>query len=101
MYARLTRSQVRVERIEQSVKIFNESVVPASKRQKGYRGLLLFLNSKTGEAVTLGLFDSEEDCLASEDNHFYQEQLVKFINFFSSPPVREGYEVEFCDLNFE
>jgi len=100
MYTRLTRIQVRVERLEHTVKIFKESIVPAAKEQKGYRGLFLFLNPKTGEGVTLALFDSEKDCLASEENHYYQEQLVKVMNFFTAPPVREGYEVEFCDLNF-
>jgi len=99
MYSRLTRIQVRVERVEHTVKIFKESIVPATKAQKGYRGVFLFLNEKTGEAVTLGLWDSEKDCLASEENHYYQEQLIKVMNFFTAPPVREGYEVEFCDLN--
>ena len=99
MYARLTRIQVRVERVEHSVKIFKESIVPAAKQQKGYRGILLFMNPKTGEGTTLALFDSEKDCLASEENHYYQEQLVKVMNFFTAPPVREGYEVAFSDLN--
>ena len=99
MYARLTRLQIRVERIEHSLKIYRESIVPGAKQQKGYRGTYLFLNKKTGEAVTLGLFDSEETCLASEENHFYQEQLVKIMNFLTAPVVREGYDVEFSDLN--
>jgi hypothetical protein len=99
MYGRLTRIQVRVERVEHTVKIFKESVVPAAKQQKGYRGIFLFMNTITGEGTTLALFDSEKDCLASEENHYYQEQLVKVMNFFTAPPVREGYEVAFCDLN--
>ena len=100
MYARLTKMQVRLERLEHSVEIFKESVVPAAKKQKGYRGIYLFLNRKTGEGVTLALFDNEENCLASEENHYYQEQLVKVMSFFTAPVVREGYEVEFSDLNF-
>lgn len=99
MYARLTRIQVRIERVEHSVKIFTESIVPAAKQQKGYRGIFLFMNPVTGEGTTLVLFDSEKDCLASEENHYYQEQLVKVMNFFTAPPVREGYEIAFSDLN--
>lgn len=100
MHVRLTRFQVRVERIEQALKIFRESVVPAIKNQKGYHGLYLFLNQKTGEGRVIGLYESEQDVIASDENHFYQEQLLKFMNFFTAPPVREDYEVEFCDLNF-
>jgi heme-degrading monooxygenase HmoA len=100
MYVRLTRFQVRVERIEHALNIFRESLVPSIKTQKGYRGIYLFLNQKTGEGRVLGLYESEQDVIASDDNHFYQEQLLKFMNFFTAPPVREDYEVEFSDLNF-
>ena len=99
MYARLTRMQVRVERADHLIKIFNESILPAAKSQKGYCGLFLFVNKKTGEATSLSFWQSEDDCLASEDNHYYQEQLVKVMNYFTSPPVREGYPVESYDLN--
>ena len=99
MYARITRVQFRVERVDLSAKIIKESVLPAAKVQKGYRGFYLFMNKKTGEATVISLWDSENNCLASEDNHYYQEQLVKVMNFLSAPPVREGYEVEFSDLN--
>ncbi len=99
MYARITRSQVRIDREDLTIKITKESVLPAAKAQKGYRGLFLFMNKKTGEGTTLSFWDSEEDCLASEDNHYYQEQLIKIMNFLSSPLVRERYEVESYDLN--
>ncbi|MBN1223164.1 MAG: antibiotic biosynthesis monooxygenase [Candidatus Aminicenantes bacterium] len=99
MYARITRFRVRVEKMERAIQIYNESIVPAAKAQKGYRGIYLFDNKKTGEGLVLGLWDSEEDVIASEQNHFYQEQLVKVMNFFTSPPVREGYNVENFDLN--
>lgn len=99
MYARITRSQVRIEKVALSVKIIKESILPAAKAQKGYRGFYLFLNEKTGEGTTITLWDSESDCLASEENHYYQEQLIKLMNFSTAPFVREGYEMEFSDLN--
>ena len=99
MYARLTKMQVRLERVEQSIKIFNESVLPAAKQQKGYRGLFLFMNKQTGEGTTLSFWNSEKDCLASEENHYYQEQLIKVMNFLTAPLVREGYPVESFDQN--
>jgi len=99
VYARITRFRVRIERVETAIKVFKESIAPAAKIQIGYKGIYLFTNKKTGEGLVLGLWDSEKDVIASEQNHFYQEQLVKVMNFFTSPPVREGYEVEHFDLN--
>lgn len=98
MYARLTRMQVRLERFDHSIKIFKESVLPSIRGQLGFRGIYLFTNPKTGEGLTLSLWNSEEDALESEKNHYYQEQLVKVMNFFTAPPVREGYEVEHFEL---
>jgi heme-degrading monooxygenase HmoA len=98
MYARLTRIQVRLERFDHSINIFKESILPATRQQLGFRGIYLFTNPKTGEGITLSLWDSEQDAIESEKNHYYQEQLVKVMSFLTAPPVREGYEVEYYEL---
>ena len=93
MFARLTKGQIRIERIDEFIKIYKESVVPAAKSQKGYNGIYLFVDRKTGNGVSISLWESEEDVIANEKNLFYQEQVAKFITFFTKPPIREGYEV--------
>jgi len=93
MFARLTTAQVPIDRIDRFIKIYEESVVPAAKSQKGYKGIYLFVDRKTGKGVSMGLWESEEDAIANEENRFYQEQVAKFITFYTIPPIREGYEV--------
>jgi len=93
MFARLTTAQIQVDKIDRVIKIYEESVVPAAKLQKGYKSICLFLDRKTGKVVSLALWESEEDALANEENLYYQEQVAKFINFYTKPPIREGYEV--------
>ena len=93
MFARLTTAQIPIDRIDRFIKIFEESVVPAAKSQKGYKGIYLFVDRKTGKGVSMGLWESEEDAIANEENRFYQEQVAKFITFYTKPPIREGYEV--------
>lgn len=93
MFARLTRARIRVDRIDEFIKRYEESVVPAAKSQKGYRGAYLLVDRKTGEGVAITFWASEEDALANERNRYYQEQVAKFINFYTQPPIREGYEV--------
>jgi hypothetical protein len=41
----------------------------------------------------VSLWDSEQDAIANEKSHVYQEQLVKFIRLFTMDPFREGYEL--------
>jgi hypothetical protein len=96
MYARLTIFQIKEDRIDEGIKIYEASVVPEAKKQKGYQGAYLLMDQSTGNGISLTLWATEEDARANEENLYYQEQLVKFLNLFkfqNSPPIREGYEV--------
>ena len=97
MFARVTVSQIKVDKVDETIKIVEESVLPAAKSQKGYRGAYLFTDRKTGKGLMISLWDSEEDAVASEESGYYQEQVAKFKDFFTAPPVREGYEVSLQD----
>ncbi len=93
MFARLTTRQINPERIDEFIKRYRQSVVPAAKSQKGYRGIFLFMDRKTGNSVSISLWEKEEDAVANEQNRYYQDQVAKFITFYKKPPVRDGYEV--------
>ena len=97
MFARITRIQVKSDKIDEAIKIYTESVTPARKAQKGSRGAYLFTDRKTGKGIAITLWDSEEDAIANEQSGYYQEQLSKFKDIFAAPAVREGYEVSFQD----
>lgn len=93
MFARLTKAQIRVDRIDEFINRYKESVIPEAKSQKGYRGAYLFVNREAGQGISMTFWESEEDAIANEKSKYYQEQVAKFINFYAQPPVREGYEV--------
>jgi len=93
MFARLTIVQVKSDKLDETIKLYEESVIPAGKLQKGYRGAYLLTDRKTGKGVSIAFWDSEEDAITNEQSGYYQEQLSKFKDFFTAPPVREGYEV--------
>ena len=97
MFARLTMVQIKMDKLDETVKIFDESVTPSMKSQKGYRGAYLLTDRNTGKGISISLWDSEEDAIANEQSGYYQEQLSKFKDFFTAPPVREGYEVSLQD----
>ena len=96
-FARVTITQSKIESYDEVVKLYAESVVPAAKSQKGYRGILLLSNRETGKGISISFWDSEEDAIANEQSGYYQEQVAKFLEFFTAPPVREGYEVTVKD----
>jgi len=80
--------------VEEGIRIFEESVVPAARAQKGFRGITLLADRKAGRCVALTYWDDEASAAANEANLYYQEQLVKFLPLYTTPPVREGFRVE-------
>jgi heme-degrading monooxygenase HmoA len=96
-FARVTLTQSKIESYDEVVKLYAESVVPAAKSQKGYRGILLLSNRETGKGISITFWDSEENAIANEQSGYYQEQVAKFKDYFTAPPVKEGYEVTVKD----
>ena len=93
MYARLTFVQVKLDRIDEAIKLYKKSVIPAMKKQKGFTGAYLLVDRQAGKGIAIAFWKSEKLALANEENLYYQEQLVKFLDMFSGPPIKEGYEV--------
>lgn len=98
MFVRLLRIQTRIEQIDDVSKLFGEEVIPLCKDKKGYKGAYFLADRKTGNGIPITMWESEEDMLATERSLFFQEQLVKFMRIFKTPPIRETYEVVFQDL---
>jgi len=96
MYTRLTIFRFNINRIDEGIKIYQESVIPAAKTQKGFSHAYLLIDRNTGDGISMTFWETQADVLANEENRYYQEQLVKFFpGFFESGPIREGYEVVF------
>jgi len=93
MYARITVLNMKPEKVEEAIEIYRKSVVPAAKSQKGFVELYLLSDIPTGKGMAITFWKSEKDALANEHNRYYQEQLAKFLDFYQTPPFREGYEV--------
>ena len=93
MYARVTIVQTLPGKIDETISIFRDSVVPAAKQQKGYKGVYLLTERKMGKGISITLWEAEADMTAGESSGFYQQQVAKFKDLFGAPPVREAYEV--------
>jgi hypothetical protein len=93
MYARLTIMSFKIDRIEEGIKIYQKSVIPAAKKQKGFMGAYLLIDQKAGKAISITHWRSEKLALANEENLYYQEQLVKFLDVMIPPVIKEAYDV--------
>jgi len=93
MFAWVNKIRVKRNNVDVSVKLCRDSVIPAAKSHKGFRGAYLLTDRKTGKGIFMTLWDSEEDAVSNEHSGYYQQQLTKFKDFLTAPPVREGYEL--------
>ena len=93
MFARLIICEWKNDKLDEGIKLYGDSVIPAAKSQKGFRGGYLLTDRKTGKGISIALWESEEDLIAGEESGYLKEQLSKFKDYFATSPVREIYEV--------
>ena len=93
MFARLISYQFNIDNLDETIKRVEDRVIPALKSQKGYRGIYVFSDRKACKGIAMTLWDSEEDALADEQSGKLQVRTSWHKDFFTSTPVREGYEV--------
>jgi heme-degrading monooxygenase HmoA len=93
MYARTVTVQIQPGKLDEATRIFRDSVVPAAKREKGFKSIMLLTDRNTGKGLAIAMWETEADMKANEASGYLQEQLAKFSSVFAAPPVREHFEV--------
>ncbi len=93
MFARVLRNQLKIDKIAEATRIFREVVIPLCRKQRGFKGGYFMTDPKTGESAVITFWESEDDMMANEASHFFQEQVARFIPFYAKPPIREAFEV--------
>lgn|GEM_PF-691994 len=93
MHVRVTTIQLQPGKVDEAIRIYQESVLPAAKQQAGFQSTTLLIDRAANKGMAITSWASEADLLASEASGYYQEQVAKFAPLFIAPPVREMYEV--------
>ncbi|MEW5830847.1 MAG: hypothetical protein AB1846_18300 [Chloroflexota bacterium] len=93
MFTRATVVQVRLDKVDEAISIYRDSVIPAAQRQEGFRDAILLTNRNTGKSISLTFWNTEDEMLSGEASGYYQEQLAKFKDILTAAPIREEYEV--------
>src|SRR4051794_34548942 len=93
MYIRTVALTIKPDSMDEAIKIFQDSVMPAAQQQSGFVSVNFGTDRSTNKAVIIGFWQTEADLLANESNGFFQEQLAKLGVTFAAPPVRTVYEL--------
>ncbi len=93
MYARTVIGMGQPDRIEEAIRIYRESVLPAAREQKGFKGIFFLVDRGTGKAMSMVLWETEADMEVGEASGYLREQIAKLAPTFAAPPVTEHFEV--------
>ncbi len=96
MHARLVVVMIKTDKtdkIDDAIRIFRETLVPAAKAQKGYKGGDLLVDRSTGKLISESVWETEADMKAGETSDYLREQIAKLAPTFAAAPSTEHYEV--------
>ncbi len=93
MYVRAGTGQIQSGKMREAIDIANDSVVPAVKAQKGFRGIYFMTNAASGSFLALSVWETEADMLASESDAFSLEPFAKIGALMAGPPEFDHYEL--------
>jgi heme-degrading monooxygenase HmoA len=93
MHARVILGRVKLNKQEDAINIYKESVAPAAQSQKGFKTLHLLTDSETSKFISITIWETEKDMVASESSGYLQEQLGKIAALFAAPPTIQHYVV--------
>ena len=98
MHARVTRSRVTPDAVDDAVRIVASSIVPAAKEQPGFRGYVHGVDRATGEGMSITLWATEEEMRAGETGPYYRAQIDKVRSLLATEPEVGGFEVVVYEL---
>ena len=93
MHCRAVSVQIVPGKNQEAIDLYENSVLPAAKAQKGFGGAYLMTDANTGKALSITVWESQADMEAGESGGYYQEQIAKFGSLFAGPPVVDHYEL--------
>ena len=93
MYARVTFGTAQSGKLDEAIKIMRESVGPAVKKKKGFKGSFFLTDRNTGKCISIALWNTEADMKASEGTERYKQEMGKLAPLFTGPFTIDHYEV--------
>ena len=86
MFARVTTVHVQADKIAETIRIYNESILPAVKAANGNRGVFLLMDQASGTGMSITVWNTQAEGEAYDASGSYREQVGKISAFLSGPP---------------
>ena len=95
MYARVTYVQAPEGKVEEGLNLWRKNVLPVTMAREGFTGTISMIDRATGKALSITLWDLEEDLVASTEAEYHQQAVERFSEFFEGAHEPDNFEVYF------
>ena len=92
MYARASTFHTRPGKTNEDVELFRESVLPLTRQQQGFKGVLYLTDASNDKGLMITLWEAEAHVKASAGGS-YQQQLAAHVPRLARSPLIEVYQV--------
>ena len=93
MFARLGSAQISINNLDEGITIWKEKDMLLMDSVEGYIGAYLLTNRKTGEVISMTLWDDEVDAIADEQSNLHKNQVDMYKDLLVGEPTFQRYEV--------
>jgi quinol monooxygenase YgiN len=92
MYSRVVTAQVLPGKLEEAIRVWQDTVLPSNSQKTGWVSARMLVNRQTNKAMVIAIWESE-DALQESGGTYLQIQYAKFVELLAAPPVEEIFEV--------
>jgi hypothetical protein len=94
MYARVTTTPISPYRLDEAIRLAEDSTMPAASKQPGFKGYLMLVDKSSGMAMTITFWQEEGDReFTGQNTDYYKDSISKLIPLLCGTPVVEDFEV--------
>jgi heme-degrading monooxygenase HmoA len=93
MYARVAQGVAADGKLDELIRLIDESVAPEMSKQPGCRGMILLTHGGTGQAISISLWESAEALQEGEKSDYLTEQTAKALPLLAEAPSIRSFRV--------
>ena len=93
MHARVNVTEWNPEKVEEGIRLTENTIIPSYQQQQGFRGYFLLTERGGESAMAITMWETEEDMDASAS--VARAMIPKLRDILRAPPETRTYEVMF------
>lgn len=93
MFCRVTHVQAPEGKVREGLELWYNNILPITKSREGFRGAISMVDFETGKALSITLWEGEEDLIASTEAEYHKKAVERFGEFFENAHEPENFRM--------